>query len=67
MGSLGLRYVGVAAGAAILIGGIGGIAALIAGRDRKSALPYGPFLVTGAFVATFWGERIAAWYLRALT
>ena len=67
MGSLGLRFVGVAAGAAILIGGIGGIVALLAGRGRKSQVPYGPFLVAGAFVATFWGERIAAWYLRALT
>jgi leader peptidase (prepilin peptidase) / N-methyltransferase len=66
MGSLGLRFVGVAAGAAILIGGIGGIVALLAGRGRKSQVPYGPFLVVGAFVATFWGERIAAWYLRAL-
>lgn len=67
MGSLGLRFVGVAAGSAILIGGIGGIVALLAGRGRKSQVPYGPFLVVGAFVATFWGERIAAWYLRALT
>lgn len=67
MGSLGLRFVGVAAGSAILIGGIGGIVALLAGRGRKSQVPYGPFLVAGAFVATFWGERIAAWYLRALT
>jgi leader peptidase (prepilin peptidase)/N-methyltransferase len=67
MGSLGLRYVGVAAGAAILLGGIGGIAALLAGRGRKSAMPFGPFLAAGAMVATLWGERIAAWYLRALT
>ncbi|MGH2596786.1 MAG: prepilin peptidase [Actinomycetota bacterium] len=66
-GSLGLRFVGVAAGAAILIGGIGGIVALLAGRGRKSQVPYGPFLVAGAFVATFWGERIAAWYLRTIT
>jgi len=67
MGSLGLRYVGVAAGAAILLGGFGGILALLAGRGRKSAIPFGPFLAAGALVATFWGERIAAWYLRALT
>ena len=67
MGSLGLRYVGVAAGAAILLGGLGGIVALLAGRDRKSAIPFGPFLATGAVVATLWGERLAAWYLRALS
>jgi leader peptidase (prepilin peptidase) / N-methyltransferase len=66
MGSLGLRYVGVAAGAAILLGGLGGILALLAGRGRKSAIPFGPFLTVGALVAVFWGERIAAWYLRSM-
>jgi leader peptidase (prepilin peptidase)/N-methyltransferase len=67
MGSLGLRYVAVAAGAAILLGGIGGIAALLAGRGRKAAIPFGPFLAAGALVATFWGDRIADWYLRSLS
>jgi leader peptidase (prepilin peptidase) / N-methyltransferase len=65
MGSLGLRYVGVAAGAAILLGGLGGLVALLAGRGRKSAIPFGPFLTAGALVAVFWGERIADWYLRS--
>ncbi len=66
MGSLGLRYVGVAAGAAILLGGLGGILALLAGRGRKSAIPFGPFLTAGALVSVFWGERIADWYLRSM-
>jgi leader peptidase (prepilin peptidase)/N-methyltransferase len=65
MGPLGLRYVGVAAGAAILLGGVGGILALLAGRGRKSAIPFGPFLAFGALVAVFWGERVADWYLRS--
>jgi leader peptidase (prepilin peptidase)/N-methyltransferase len=65
MGSLGLRYVGVAAGAAILLGGLGGVIALLAGRGRKSAIPFGPFLTAGALVALFWGEQIADWYLRS--
>jgi prepilin signal peptidase PulO-like enzyme (type II secretory pathway) len=30
-------------------------------------MPFGPFLATGAIVATLWGERIASWYLRSLT
>jgi leader peptidase (prepilin peptidase)/N-methyltransferase len=67
MGSLGLRYVGVAAGAAILLGGVGGILALLAGKGRKSAIPFGPFLTAGALVAVFWGERVADWYLRSIT
>jgi leader peptidase (prepilin peptidase) / N-methyltransferase len=66
MGSLGLAYVGVAAGAAILLGGLGGILALIGGRGRKSAIPFGPFLTAGALVAVFWGQRIADWYLRKM-
>jgi leader peptidase (prepilin peptidase)/N-methyltransferase len=66
MGSLGLAYVGVAAGAAILLGGLGGILALIGGKGRKSAIPFGPFLTAGALVAVFWGQRIADWYLRRM-
>jgi leader peptidase (prepilin peptidase)/N-methyltransferase len=55
--------VGVAAGVAILAGGIGGIVALLLGRGRKSAIPFGPYLAAGAIVASLWGDRIARWYL----
>jgi leader peptidase (prepilin peptidase) / N-methyltransferase len=64
-GGLGLRFVGVAAGMAILTGGIGGIVALLAGRGRKSTIPFGPYLAAGAVASVLWGERIAAWYLRS--
>jgi leader peptidase (prepilin peptidase) / N-methyltransferase len=64
-GALGLRFVGVAAGMAILAGGIGGIVALLAGRGRKSSIPFGPYLAAGAVVSVLWGERIADWYLRS--
>jgi leader peptidase (prepilin peptidase)/N-methyltransferase len=64
LGSLGLRYVGVAAGAAIVLGGIGAIGALLLGRGRKSAIPFGPYLAAGAVVSAFWGGQIADWYLR---
>ena len=63
LGSLGLRYVGVAAGAAIVLGGVGGLVALAMGRSRKSAIPFGPYLATGTIVAGLLGEPIAAWYL----
>jgi leader peptidase (prepilin peptidase)/N-methyltransferase len=66
LGSLGLRFVGVAAGAAILLGGLGAIVALVAGRGRKSAIPFGPYLAGGAVIAAFWGERLAGWYLDTL-
>jgi leader peptidase (prepilin peptidase) / N-methyltransferase len=63
LGSLGLRFVGVAAGAAILFGGLGGLVALAMGRGRKSAIPFGPYLAAGAVVAGLWGEPIASWYI----
>jgi len=66
LGSLGLRYVGVAAGAAIVLGGVGAIIALILGRGRKAAIPFGPYLAAGAVISTFWGAQIAGWYLRNL-
>jgi leader peptidase (prepilin peptidase)/N-methyltransferase len=65
LGSLGLRFVGVAGAAAVVFGGLGGIVALAAGRGRKSMIPFGPYMAAGAVVAAFWGEQIADWYLRA--
>ncbi len=64
LGALGLRYVGVAAGAGVLFGGVMGIGALVMGRDRKSAIPFGPSMAAGAVVAAFWGERLAGSYLK---
>ena len=63
LGSLSLRFVAVAAAAGILVGGLAGIGALLAGRSRKSAIPFGPAIVVGAVVAVFAGEAIADWYL----
>ena len=63
LGSLGLRFVGVAAAGAVLFGGLGGLVALVVGRDRKAMIPFGPYMAAGAVVAAFWGEPIADWYL----
>ena len=63
LGALGLRYVGVAAGTAIVLGGVGGLVALLLGRSRKDAIPFGPYMAAGAMVAVFLGDRLAAWYL----
>ncbi len=67
LGALGLSYVGVAAGAGILLGGLGALGALAAGMSRKRAIPFGPFLAAGAVVAAFLGPQIAGAYLRLLT
>ena len=46
-----------------LIGSIIGLIAIIAfGRDRKDALPFGPFLALGAVVSLCWGPEIWVWY-----
>ncbi|MDP9331312.1 MAG: prepilin peptidase [Actinomycetota bacterium] len=64
LGAIGLRFVGVAAFAAIGLGGIGSLIALGLGKGRKSAIPFGPYLAAGAVVAALWGQHIADWYLR---
>ena len=64
LGSLSLAQVAVAAGAAIVLGAIGAVAALARGAGRKGAIPFGPFLAAGAVVAALWGIQIADWYER---
>mgnify|MGYP002375564678 len=38
---------------------------LVAGKKRKlkSAVPFGPFLVIGCFLAIFYGSSLINWYL----
>lgn len=43
-----------------------GVLLLLRLRKRKDAMPYGPFLSMGAFVALLWGADLAAWYLSLL-
>src|SRR4029453_15855243 len=66
LGSIGLGLVGVAAGAGVLFGGGGGIVALIAGGNRKTRVPYGPFMAAGALLSVFVGQQIADAYVRLL-
>ncbi|HXC61518.1 MAG TPA: prepilin peptidase [Nitrospiria bacterium] len=48
---------------AALTGSIIGLFLMIAfGRDRKDALPFGPFLALGAVIALCWGSEILLWY-----
>jgi leader peptidase (prepilin peptidase)/N-methyltransferase len=66
LGSLSLGQVAVAAGAAIILGAVGAIAALARGAGRKGAIPFGPFLAAGAVVGALWGPAIADWYQRTI-
>lgn len=48
---------------AFFIGAVAGLGLIAAGKKKLSSeVPFGPFLVTGTFIALFWGERIIAWY-----
>ncbi|MDD5689977.1 MAG: prepilin peptidase [Caldisericia bacterium] len=42
---------------------IGTISLLINQKNLKSEIPFAPFLLSGAFVALFWGDKIVQWYL----
>jgi prepilin signal peptidase PulO-like enzyme (type II secretory pathway) len=53
----------VAVSIAFLSGAVVGVGAMIvAGKNGKTALPFGPFLITGAIVALVWGENLVQWY-----
>ena len=48
---------------AFLLGGIAGVALIVARRaGRKSAIPFGPFMLAGAFVALFFAGAATDWY-----
>ena len=50
-----------------LLGGVLGIALMVAGKaGRKSKIPFGPFMVAGAFIAVLWGPDVVTWYLDTL-
>ena len=57
----------VGAFAAFVFGGVFGVALVIAGRGgRKSRIPFGPWMLLGAWFAIFAGELLANWYLRTV-
>lgn len=64
-GYLGLGYVIVAGVGSFLIGGLVAAVLLITRRSgRKDAIPFGPFMTSGAIIAVFFGQGIIDWYLR---
>jgi leader peptidase (prepilin peptidase)/N-methyltransferase len=67
LGWLGWGQVAVGAFAAFLLGGVVGVA-LMATRlaGRKSRIPFGPYMLAGAFLAVFAAAPIAGWYTSLL-
>ncbi|MGB3731115.1 prepilin peptidase [Microbacterium sp.] len=53
----------VGAFAAFALGAVFGIALIIAGRaKRSSGIPFGPWMLAGAWVGILIGERVGEWY-----
>ncbi|MBU4299044.1 prepilin peptidase [Patescibacteria group bacterium] len=49
---------------AFFIGAIIGLGLIALGKKGlKSEVPFGPFLVSGTFIALFWGQEIVRWYI----
>ena len=54
----------VGAFAAFLLGGVFGLALLLTRRaGRRTAIPFGPWMLAGAWVGILAGDTIARWYL----
>ena len=48
---------------AIIIAGVTSLILIIAGKKTgKDAIPFGPFIVTGVFIAIMWGWDLLNWY-----
>jgi leader peptidase (prepilin peptidase)/N-methyltransferase len=53
--------------AASAIGTLVGILAMVkAGQGMKLAIPFGPFLSTGAILYLFFGQTLISWYIHLL-
>ncbi|PKI90257.1 prepilin peptidase [Actinomycetales bacterium SN12] len=58
----------VGAFAAFVLGGVYGITLMLGGRaTRRTAVPFGPWMIVGAVVGAVAGSRIGEWYLSLLT
>ncbi|MBL7260613.1 prepilin peptidase [Paractinoplanes lichenicola] len=67
LGWLGWSSVAIGAFSAFLFGGVVGAALMLTRRaSRKTRIPFGPYMLAGAFLAVFAGAPIAQWYASLL-
>lgn len=65
LGWVGWSAVVVGAFAGFLLGALWGVALMLLRRGgRKTALPFGPFMLLGAWIGIVGGGAVASWYLR---
>jgi leader peptidase (prepilin peptidase) / N-methyltransferase len=68
LGWLGWGAVAVGAFSGFLLGGVAGAILLLLGAaGRKSRIPFGPYMLAGAFLAVFAAAPITNWYAGLLT
>jgi leader peptidase (prepilin peptidase)/N-methyltransferase len=68
LGWLGWGALAVGAFAAFLFGGVFGIALILARRaGRRTAIPFGPWMILGAWAGVFAGEAVGRWYTNLIT
>ena len=61
---LGWRMTLLALFISVVLGGISSLLLMLLGKaNRKSMIPFGPFIVTGVFITVMWGWDILRWYL----
>lgn len=64
LGWIGWGALAVGAFAAFLYGGVFGIVLLLLRRaGRKTAIPFGPWMILGAWTGVFAGEAVGRWYV----
>ncbi|QIG40935.1 prepilin peptidase [Microbacterium sp. 4R-513] len=67
LGWLGWGALAVGAFAAFVLGGLFGLALIAVRRaGRRSAIPFGPWMLAGAWVGIFMGQALGAWYVSLL-
>ncbi len=64
LGWLGADQLVVGSIAGFLLGGLFGAAMLLAGRGRKARIPFGPWMLAGAWIGILVGEPLATAYLQ---
>ncbi len=64
LGFLGPAVLCVGLFAAFLLGGVFGVVIMLTrSGSRRTAIPFGPWMLAGAWIAVFWGEALASSYL----
>ncbi|NLO41218.1 MAG: prepilin peptidase [Ruminiclostridium sp.] len=61
---LGLKLGIMALVFSVVIGGLSGLFLIITKlKDRKSQIPFGPYIVAGTFLSLMFGQQVLMWYL----